>query len=130
MSAVSFLCNVLPGKQSSKLKKLKVEVRKNFKVQNPKPKIQNPTILFRDYVQKNLKSSLDVIDKSPPHSCYISMLVKRFKHRQISSISQYMYMLGRFVLRCCSSDTNISPKQTKKLLNRFEAVSALMQNIL
>ena len=56
--------------------KFKIEVPKIFKVQNPKPEIQNPKILFRDYVQKNLKSSLDVIDKSPPHSCYISMLVK------------------------------------------------------
>ena len=37
--------------------KFKIEVRKIFKVQNPKPKIQNPTILFRDYVQKNLKIS-------------------------------------------------------------------------
>ena len=35
----------------------KIEFQKIFKVQNPKPEIQNPKILFRDYVQKNLKIS-------------------------------------------------------------------------
>ena len=36
----------------------------------------------------------------------------------------------RFVLRCCSSDTKISQKQTKNLPYQFEAVAALIQNIL
>ena len=81
--------------QNSKFKiqnsKLKSEKISKSKIQNPKSKTQNlkpenlvqrlcpeksENISSRDYVQKNLKSSLDVIDKSPPHSCYISMLVK------------------------------------------------------
>ena len=81
---------VLKKSKNSKFKtqnsKLKSEKFSKSKIQNPKSKPRkscSETLsrkLWKYLVQRlcpeNLKSSLDVIDKSPPHSCFISMLVK------------------------------------------------------